>query len=219
MKSIMDIIAGHRILLGRIAVFVLVLICGIAYCATGNVYRKDKDTAESDKRQQYEETDEYSWQQAMIDKESGAGTESAANIYVYMCGCVVNPGVYVCADGTRLFQLVELAGGFTAEADKNSVNLVLAAEDGQRVYIPALGEAVADSAGGVASDGSVKTKVNINTADKSELMTLPGIGESRAADIVAYRQKNGRFASTKDIMKVSGIKEAAYEKIKDYIKV
>lgn len=218
MKSIMDIIAGHRILLGRIAVFVLVLICGVTYCAAGNVYRTDKDMPESDKSQ-HEETDESGWQQAMIDKESGAKTESGANIYVYMCGCVVNPGVYVCADGTRLYQLVELAGGFTADADENSINLVLVAEDGQRVYIPAVGEVVADSAGGVASDGSVKIKVNINTADKSELMTLPGIGESRAADIVAYRQKNGYFANTKDIMKVSGIKEAAYEKIKDYIKV
>ena len=77
-----------------------------------------------------------------------------------------------------------------------------------------------DTGGNQAGGGNQESeRVNINTADAAELMTLPGIGESRARDIIAYREKNGSFTSCEDIMKVSGIKTSVYEKINDKIRV
>ena len=102
-------------------------------------------------------------------------------------------------------------------ADISAVNLADKIADGQKVYIPAEGEEPAVNVD-TASSG-MASKININTASESELTTLPGIGESRAKDIVNYRTKNGFFNSIEDVKNVTGIKEAAFEKIKDYIRV
>lgn len=137
-------------------------------------------------------------------------------IYVYICGAVSEPGVYQVAADTRVYEGIAQAGGCTEGADLGSINLADKLSDGQKVYVPVEGETVSNQAQGTEGSGSM---VNINTATVSELTTLPGIGESRAKDIINYRTKNGFFTSTEDIMNVSGIKEAAYEKIKDRIKV
>lgn len=157
--------------------------------------------------------------------------ENGTECYVYICGCVNNPDVYKCQEGARLYEVIELAGGFSEEADREYLNLVDVVEDGQRIYVPSKEEVLrAQAEGGIESisgsgasgvgNGSYGTeKVNINTAGVEQLMTLPGIGESRAKDIISYRNINGRFKRIEDIMKVSGIKNASYEKIKDLIKV
>lgn len=143
---------------------------------------------------------------------SSSGSENKKDsVYVYVCGHVVAEGVVECAKDARIYEAIELAGGADEEADLTSLNLAAVVSDGERIYVPAAGES--DSAG----SGSTTALVNINRADEEELMTLPGIGSSRAADIISYRKTNGRFESTEDIMKVSGIKESAYNKIKDYI--
>lgn len=131
---------------------------------------------------------------------------------VYICGCVLNPGVYETSEESRLYELVELAGGFTEEADDTAVNLADYVFDGQKIYIPQKGENCTD----INLEESLG-KVNINTADKTKLMTLPGIGESRAEDILQYRNENGNFKTIEDIKKISGIKEAAFNKIKELI--
>ena len=95
-------------------------------------------------------------------------------------------------------------------ADMSAVNLAALVADGEMIYIPAYGE-------DISVEEQTEGIVNINKATESELMTLPGIGSSRAADIVRYRTDNGRFQTIEDIMKVSGIKEAAFNKIKNYI--
>ena len=87
--------------------------------------------------------------------------------------------------------------------------------DGQQIYIPFEGEEAQEAADQAVTDG----RVNINTAGAAELMTLPGIGEAKAADIIAYREANGGFSSTEDIMQVSGIKDAMFQKIRDKIKI
>lgn len=133
--------------------------------------------------------------------------------YIYVCGQVNAPGVYQCAPQTRVYALIEMAGGFTPEADDTALNLVETVTDGQKLYVPVKG----DDANGTAPDALQPDKVNINTAAKEQLMTLPGIGASRAADIIAYRTENGRFTDTQDLMKVPGIKSASYEKLKAYI--
>jgi competence protein ComEA len=133
-------------------------------------------------------------------------------IYVYVCGCVNNPGVIGVKEGSRIVDVIAKAGGMTEEADVNALNQAEPVVDGQKVYVPIKGEEVSNSSSG-------QGKVNINTASKDELMTLPGIGESKASDIINYRDSAGGFQTIEDIMQISGIKEAAFEKIKDYIKV
>ena len=137
-------------------------------------------------------------------------------IRVYVCGAVANPGVVEIPQGSRAEDALGAAGGFAPEAAQEAVNLAEWVTDGQMLYFPTEGEAQerkaqeADAAAGL---------VNINTADAAVLCTLPGIGESRAADIIAYREANGGFESCEDIMKVTGIKDAMYQKIRDKITV
>lgn len=145
-------------------------------------------------------------------------TESNSVIYVYICGQVNEPGVKTCARGTRLYQLIEQAGGMTETADVVKLNLADVLQDGQKVYVPQIGEDIDIY---MSSDTEEKTadteKININEATKQQLMTLPGIGESKAVDIIAYRTEHGKFASIEDIKKVAGIKDAAFSKIKELI--
>lgn len=137
-------------------------------------------------------------------------------VYVYVCGAVRTPGVVEVPEGSRAAEALELAGGMTTEADPFYVNLAESVTDGQKLYFPTASEAEELEAAGKAAEEGL---VNINTASAEELCTLPGIGASRAADIVRYREKNGAFQTKEDIMKVSGIKQNAYDKLCDRITV
>ncbi len=134
---------------------------------------------------------------------------------VYVCGAVQNPGVVSLPVGSRAEDALNAAGGFAPGADETCVNLADWVTDGQKLYFPEIGEASSEVSGSSSSDGLV----NINTADVSLLCSLPGIGEARAQDIIAYREANGGFEAPEDIMKVSGIKTSVYSKISDKIKV
>lgn len=137
-------------------------------------------------------------------------------ICVYVCGEVNDPGVYSLAEGSRANDALIAAGGFTEEADKSYVNLAAKVNDGDRLYFPGISEATREKAAEEALKAGI---VNINTADEALLCTLPGIGSSRAQDIISYRESNGPFESKEDIMKVSGIKDSAYQKICDKITI
>lgn len=159
--------------------------------------------------------------------------EEPKELYVHVCGAVENPGVYVLPEGSRVVDAVTAAGGALTEACEEALNQALAVTDGMQVYVPTQEEAEesrewmhtgdvsgqsGSADGGMLSAGTgSEGKVNINTADVNQLCTLPGIGESRAASIVAYREEQGAFSAVEDIMKVSGIKDAAFAKIKDKI--
>ena len=139
---------------------------------------------------------------------------SQAIIYVHVCGAVLNPGVVEIPAGSRAQAAVDAAGGFAEAADTAYVNLAAPIADGEQLYIPTKEEAEELRKNqAVAASGMV----NLNTADVKLLCTLPGIGESRAGDIIAYRQQNGGFTDTKEIMQVPGIKANTYDKIKDLI--
>lgn len=151
---------------------------------------------------------------------SSEGQDAAANaaadmdrqICVHVCGQVCQPGVVMLPEGSRAWEAVEAAGGLSGDAEESAVNLAAVLRDGERLYIPSVGEKTSETGSG--TDGG---PVNLNTADAAGLQTLPGIGESRAADILSYREKNGGFRSVEEIMQVPGIKESIYEKIKDKI--
>ena len=124
--------------------------------------------------------------------------------------------------GTRVYQVIELAGGLTEEADQDFLNLAGSVEDGQKITVYTKAQVEAGETREVYRADSVdeqEKKVNLNTADKETLMTLSGIGEARAEAILAYREEQGGFQSIEEIMEISGIKTAAFEKIKDQITV
>lgn len=180
--------------------------------------------------------------------DAGNGTEINSTgetqpemIYVDVCGAVANPGVFQLATGSRVFQAIEAAGGYLPEAVQNCVNRAGVLTDGQQLYIltqeemerqgldPAEMAGASDgqmngSAGtgqntGIAAQAQQDNRININTADETQLTTLTGIGATRAQAIIAYRQENGPFAAIEDIMNVQGIKEGTFAKIKDEIVV
>ena len=142
-------------------------------------------------------------------------------IFVHVCGYVKNPDVYELDDGARAIDAIRLAGGFLKDAKKDYINLAAILNDQDKLYIPSKKELSneeflsADGGTSASSNGMI----NINTAKKDELMQLSGIGSSRADDIINYRENNGNFKKIEDIMKVSGIKNAMFEKIKDKISV
>ncbi len=138
-------------------------------------------------------------------------------IKIYICGEVLNPGVYNLHEGDRVIDALEVAGGETENAYLLDVNLAEPLYDGEMIVILDEEEAMLKgtvSGLGSASDG----RININSATAEELKTLPGVGDSKADNIISYRNSS-RFASTSDIMKVSGIGKALYEQIKDKITV
>lgn len=162
------------------------------------------------------------------DAAEDAGT---AACFVYVCGAVNEPGVYELPEGSRICDAISLAGGLTAEACVDVVNQAEPVTDGQMIRIPTTAETEAgltglneSSADGASTGtqvlaGADDDRVNLNTAGTAELMTLPGIGEAKAAGIVAYRESHGAFGAVEEIMNVEGIKEGVYNRIKEYIKV
>lgn len=155
--------------------------------------------------------------QAAADSETG--TEEEETVLVYICGEVVNPGVYEVSVDARVLDVLNAAGGFTAEANRNYRNLAEYVYDSEQITIPSreeTGNSVAPT-GAVSAGGS--ELVNINTADAEALTALPGIGEAKAKAIVSYREDVGVFSKPEDIMNVSGIGEALYDRIRKLITI
>lgn len=154
--------------------------------------------------------------------DSGSAWEESEEprIYVHVCGAVANPGVYALAQGSRGEDALLAAGGFSQDADQDYVNLAKPVTDGEKLYFPDREETAGRSLMDLGTGGTEDTAgslVDINHADRETLCTLPGIGASRAEDIIAYRESHGAFQKCEDIKKVSGIKDSVYEKIKDKI--
>lgn len=152
--------------------------------------------------------------------------ETEERIYVHIEGAVSFPGVKEVAKGTRLFELIEMAGGETIDADIRQVNLASMVKDEQKIYIPFRKEESDDASTDERREASMEItesfengRVNINQATVEELETLTGIGPSMAQKIVDYREEHGLFSSVEDIQQVSGIGSAKYEKMKEEITV
>lgn len=189
--------------------------CGEEEIALSEVSTESTSTAEEDSALQTST-------EAEAGKEETVQEQSAA-VYVYVCGEVASPGVYELAQGARIYEAVTLAGGLTEDADPSVINQAEPVTDGMMIRIPAAGSEEAAEAASMkpgqvtAADGT--TLVNINTADAATLMTLPGIGESKAAAIIAWRQENGGFTTKEDLKNVSGIGDSTYERLSQQITV
>lgn len=190
------------------------LLCGCGRQADGLVFVGEMSAGESDTGARPESTAEAGEEpEAEDDGIAAAQPEEDSRIYVYVCGAVNHPGVVALPEGSRAEAALEAAGGFREDARTDYVNLAARVGDGEKLYFPALGE----EAEGSAENGE-NGLLNINAADEEALCTLPGIGISKARDILRYREENGPFESCEDLMKVPGIKSGVYEKIKDSIR-
>ncbi len=147
------------------------------------------------------------------DQNAGTGADSGVSwIYVHVCGCVKNPGLYRLKEGERIDAAIRAAGGFSKEADEKSVNLALPLEDGTQIEV--LSVSVPEG-----KNSSQDSRIDLNLARKEDLMTLNGIGENRALAIISYREEHGGFSSVEELKEVEGIGDGIYQKIKNAIKI
>lgn len=205
----------HKIKIQYLISAVIFIVLGIAYL----IYQKQNtasyefafETADGDFAQ---ETDAGAVSREAREDNSAKETQEKL-IYVYVCGHVKDAGVYMLAENSRRFQAIDAAGGITEDGSAEFLEMAGVLSDGERIYVPSVMEA--EDMRLISSAEEESGLVNINRASKEQLMTLPGIGESRASQIIQYRDTNGPFHDIEDIMKISGIKEAAFSKIKDYI--
>ena len=161
--------------------------------------------------------------------DAGASQAAPAPLRVHVGGAVAAPGVYGLAEGARVLDAVEAAGGFAEGAARDALNLARAVSDGEQVVVPseadiAAQEAVSAGAGGAAAGagasaaaGGAGGKVNINTASAAQLDTLPGVGASTAEKIVADREANGPFKTVEDLKRFSGIGDKKFAALADAI--
>ena len=143
-----------------------------------------------------------------LEQGSDTDTQEMSVVTFYICGQVKNPGVYSLPEGSRVEDAIIAAGGVLEEADLSQVNLARRLKEEEQITIYSKGEAVVSP---------TDDKIHLNYATKEQLMTLTGIGESRAMEIIAYREEHGGFQSKEELMNISGIKEGTYNKIKDEI--
>ncbi|MFJ7370024.1 helix-hairpin-helix domain-containing protein [Lysinibacillus sp. NPDC098008] len=150
-------------------------------------------------------------------------------VFVDIKGAVMHPGVYELQPDQRIIDAVQLAGGYTQDADTQLINHAQKVQDEMVIYIPIKGEKLDDIASAILTmpvhgtaqteSNSKEQKININQADAVALTTLPGIGPSKAQSILAYREENGSFQTIEDMKNISGIGDKTFEKLKDLITV
>lgn len=225
--------------------FILITLCLLASVLSSACNKKDSiyiknngDKIESESDETVSEAENETFSQNLTENtgsniQTGKDKSFSNKISVHICGSVGRPDVYELDEGARIIDAVRAAGGFTENAAGDYINLAKLLSDGERIYIPDIieAESLAEegmlnnaAASDTGSGGSLAvsaadsgSKININTADEAELMKLKGIGKARAGDIISYRNTHGNFRNISDIMQVPGIKQAAFDKIKDDI--
>lgn len=201
----------------------IIIIIGIAIIAIVIIYYYIISTKDI---YNYEQVDEI-----VETEESPEEKQEEQKIIVHITGEVKNNGIVEVKENARINDVIEAAGGVTEEADLRKVNLAYTVKDGQKIYIPNKKDLedtedldiISEEPGTEVIEEENETKnneiVNINTASKEELQSLPGIGESTANKIITYREQNGKFKAIEDIKNVSGIGDSKFETIKSHIKV
>jgi competence protein ComEA len=132
-------------------------------------------------------------------------------IYVHVLGAVLEPGLYELSDGDRAVDAIAAAGGFAEGADDTQINLARFVADGEQLVVPLMGAAPAP--------GEASGKVNLNTATAEQLETLPRVGPALAQRIIDWRETNGRFSATTDLLGVTGIGQKTFDGLKDEVTV
>lgn len=151
-------------------------------------------------------------------KDERAENRHDEKIFVDVKGAVKYPGVFETTKDKRVKDLIEEAGGLLDDADTSTLNLSQKVKDQMVIYVLKHGEKPKQISDGGSSSSNADV-ININTANKEQLMKISGVGKTKAEAIISYREKNGDFKKKEDITKVRGIGKATFEKIKDKIEV
>lgn len=192
----------------KLIIFVIIILIAL----NGYIYKVKSNNLYYNQKVDSQETEE---------KENFANEDANddSEIMIHITGCINNPGVIEVNKGSRLKDVVDQCGGLKEEADINNINLAMKVEDEMKIHIPSIEESKQNN--NIESSNIIENnnnKVNLNNASKEELMTLPGIGESKSEKIIQYREGN-RFKSIEDIKNVDGIGEKTFESFKDLIDV
>ena len=202
------------------------IIIGIAIIALAGFgyYKSSSDSLNSNQIQSIVDTK----QTENINNQSETEKRENEDNSLKMCqidGCVNRPGVYSFKKDDRIKDIVDLAGGFTKEADTKSVNLAMKLKDEMKIFVPSKNETsklqnhnTENSQIVTLKDNNSTNLVNINTADRNKLQTLPGIGPSKAKKIIEFREKN-QFKKIEEIKNVDGIGEKTFESLKSLITI
>lgn len=194
-----------------------IIILGIAVIgiAISVYFYQQKSNEEGDTNFSFSPIDE-------VKKDEINQQEKAANgkMFIDVKGAVLHPGVYDAEEDDRVLDIIQKAGGFLKKADQRKVNLAEKVHDEMVIYVPKKGESPdPDINITTMSPNQDNGKVNLNTASLEQLQTLTGIGPSKAAAIVEYREKNGGFKKVEELTNVTGIGDKTFEKLKDSITV
>lgn len=205
--------------IGLILAALLIVI--LAFIWLFSIYGNDPPKNEIKKSQ--ESNNEIEFKLGIKEKEN-------KTIMVDISGEIIIPGVVKLPEGSRIIDAITAAGGKTEDADLSKVNLAYILDDGVQLYIPRYNEKLekeivqTEPGVGIIQEGINTTskkdsKVNINTANKEKLATLPGIGEGTAEKIIEYRSKTGKFKTIDEIKKIPGIGESKFKSLKDKITI
>lgn len=204
-REISRFLREHKEILKKAGIVVLVIVLGLVVSMIKNGGQEEAN--------------------AQAEEATVSTEETAAMIYVDVGGEVKDPSVVELPDGSRVTDAITAAGGLTEQADLTDINRAAFVSDGEKIYIPSQVSELEDdglSVGEGDGGGTAKSsdgRININTADSTQLQELTGVGPATAEKIIDYRKQNGRFQSIEDIKNVSGIGDKTYEKLKDHIKV
>ncbi len=193
---------------------IFIIISALALLILISYYIKSKDNSKPIVLNEfYEENSEIS-------------ENATSDIIVHIIGCVQNPGIVTVPEGSRIIDVISSAGGASPDADFSKINLAYIVSDAQKIYIPSINDDLNETnyVSSLPGENIIEVEnesniININTASQTELETLPGIGPSTALKIINYRNENGNFQKIDDIMNVTGIGEAKFNSLKDYISV
>ena len=185
-------------------------LCSVLFVAAGFYYFSSSSSGNNNIN--------FNVQKSSEDNQNGEQKEDENKIFVDVKGAVKHPGVFETTKDKRVKDLIEEAGGLLEDADTSTLNLSQKVKDQMVIYVLKHGEKPKQISDGVTSSSSGDV-ININTANKEQLMKISGVGKTKAEAIISYREKNGDFKKKEDITKVKGIGKATFEKIKDKIEV
>ncbi len=215
----------YKVIIGIISLIIIIFLCVYFY-------------TRSNMENEYNEIENYDILQNETNNDIVIEDDDSTKIMVHVTGAVKNAGIVEIKEGARIADAIDAAGGFADNADISQINLAYQLEDGQKIYIPAINDEKTDGSEKVLQkeyvtdepgdevivedeETSVKSKesakININTAEQSELEEIPGVGEATALKIIEYRKANGKFKSIEDIKNVSGIGDSKFENMKELI--
>ena len=191
-----------------VSIIAFFIICGLWYLGSSQMQHQEKTSVMETTVLDVTEKEDVA-----VERED----EPEEKIVVHVCGAVEKPGVYELEQDSRVYEVIALAGGILENAAPEQLNQAAFVSDGQQLYVPFQNENGIKS--GDVPGGFEQTGININTAGKEELMTLPGIGEAKADAIISYREEYGEFKEIQELTKIAGIKTSVYEKIKELVRI